>query len=215
MTYTIAASQHRPEQRDRRDGGRHVPGEPDRTWTCVGAGGGTCTASGSGNINDTVNLPARRRASPTPPACTDLAPRPPARSSNTATVDRAGGVTDPTPGNNSATDTDTLTPQRRPGDHQDRRRDDRAPGRQRSPTRSGVATPGPSNVTGATVADTLPGLPDRDLDRVGAGGGTCTASGTGNINDTVNLPVGASVTYTAQRHDLARGDRAPSSTRPP
>ena len=27
------------------------------TWTCVGAGGGTCTAAGSGNLNDTVNLP--------------------------------------------------------------------------------------------------------------------------------------------------------------
>jgi hypothetical protein len=31
---------------------------------------------------------------------------------------------------------------------------------------------------------------------VGAGGGTCTANGTGNINDSVNLPVGATVTYT-------------------
>ncbi|MBK6407396.1 MAG: hypothetical protein IPF66_21675 [Holophagales bacterium] len=31
--------------------------------------------------------------------------------SNTATVAAPGGVTDPSPGNNSATDTDTLTPQ--------------------------------------------------------------------------------------------------------
>ena len=31
--------------------------------------------------------------------------------SNTATVATPAGVTDPTPGNNSATDTDTLTPQ--------------------------------------------------------------------------------------------------------
>src|SRR5207248_479038 len=31
--------------------------------------------------------------------------------SNTATVSPPGGVTDPTPGNNGATDTDTLTPQ--------------------------------------------------------------------------------------------------------
>ena len=32
---------------------------------------------------------------------------------------------------------------------------------------------------------------------MGAGGGTCTAAGSGNINDTVNLPAGGSVTYTA------------------
>src|SRR5260221_11449001 len=33
------------------------PASLTATWTCVGAGGGTCTASGSGNINDTINQP--------------------------------------------------------------------------------------------------------------------------------------------------------------
>ena len=28
------------------------------TWSCSGTGGATCTASGSGNISETVNLPA-------------------------------------------------------------------------------------------------------------------------------------------------------------
>ena len=51
--------------------------------------------------------------------------------SNTATVTAPAGVTDPTPGNNSATDSDTLGAQRRPRDHQDRRRDDGDAGRQR------------------------------------------------------------------------------------
>ena len=36
-----------------------------------------------------------------------------------------------------------------------------------------------------------------DKASVGAGGGTCTASGSGNINGSVNLPSGGSVTYTA------------------
>jgi hypothetical protein len=78
------------------------------TWTCVGAGGGTCTASGSGNINDTVSLPAGGSVtytlSGTVALTTASGPL-----SNTATVTAPAGVTDPTPGNNSATDTDTVT----------------------------------------------------------------------------------------------------------
>ena len=50
----------------------------------------------------------------------------------------------------------------------------------------------------ATVADTLPASLTCAWACVGAGGGTCTASGSGNINDTVNLPPGASTTYTAR-----------------
>ncbi|MBK7394428.1 MAG: DUF11 domain-containing protein [Chloracidobacterium sp.] len=58
---------------------------------------------------------------------------------------------------------------------------------------------GPDAVSGATVADTFPAsLTGVTWTCVGAGGGTCTAAGSGNINDTsVNLPVGGSVTYTA------------------
>ncbi|MCU0756955.1 MAG: DUF11 domain-containing protein, partial [Xanthomonadales bacterium] len=57
---------------------------------------------------------------------------------------------------------------------------------------------GPNPVTGATVADTFPAsITGVSWTCVGAGGGTCTASGSGNINDSVNLPVGGSVTFTA------------------
>ena len=56
---------------------------------------------------------------------------------------------------------------------------------------------GPAAATGATVADTFPAaLTGVTWTCVGAGGGTCTAAGSGNINDLVNLPVGGSVTYT-------------------
>ena len=56
---------------------------------------------------------------------------------------------------------------------------------------------GPSGVTGAKVVDVLPPSLTATWTCVGAGGGTCGASsGAGNINDLVNLPVGASVTYT-------------------
>ena len=56
---------------------------------------------------------------------------------------------------------------------------------------------GPSNATGATVADTFPASLTCTWTCLGAAGGTCTAAGSGNINDTVNLPAGGSVTYTA------------------
>jgi len=73
-------------------------------WSAVFAGGATGTASGSGDINEPVNIPSGGSITYTisvsvPSSQTgDLV--------NTATVTAPSGVTDPTPGNNSATDTD-------------------------------------------------------------------------------------------------------------
>src|SRR6187401_694693 len=78
------------------------------SWTCVGAGSGTCPASGSGNINNSVNLPSGGSVTYTA-SCT-IAAGATGSLSNTATVAAPAGVTDPTPANNSATDTDTLAP---------------------------------------------------------------------------------------------------------
>ncbi len=57
---------------------------------------------------------------------------------------------------------------------------------------------GPNAVTGATITDTFPSsLSGVTWTCAGAGGGTCgAASGSGNINTTVNLPSGATATYT-------------------
>src|SRR6187401_1492499 len=79
------------------------------SWTCVGAGGGTCTASGSGNINNSVNLPSGGSVTYTA-SCT-IAAGATGSLSNTATVTVPVGVIDPASGNNSATDSDTLAPQ--------------------------------------------------------------------------------------------------------
>src|SRR6185437_12110700 len=84
------------------------PASLTATWTCVGAGGGTCTASGSGNINDTVNLPAGGSVTYTASAAVNASAT--GTLTNTASVAAPAGVTDPTPGNNSATDSDTLAP---------------------------------------------------------------------------------------------------------
>ncbi|NTU55856.1 MAG: DUF11 domain-containing protein, partial [Anaerolineales bacterium] len=55
---------------------------------------------------------------------------------------------------------------------------------------------GPSNVSGATVTDSFPAqLYNVTWTCTASGGAACPASGTGNINSPVNLPLGSSVTY--------------------
>ncbi|TMH23704.1 MAG: DUF11 domain-containing protein, partial [Betaproteobacteria bacterium] len=116
---------------------------------------------------------------------------------NTANVAAPAGVTDPTPGNNSATDTDTVN---LVADLSITKTDGVAtvtPGTSTTYTIV-VNNNGPSSVTGATVSDILPASVGSDtFTAVGSGGASgFTASGSGNINDTVNLPVGATITYT-------------------
>jgi uncharacterized repeat protein (TIGR01451 family) len=194
VTYTITSSNAGPSDASGATVADTFPASLTCTWTCAGAGGGTCTASGSGNISDTVNLPAGGSTTYTASCAVSAAAT--GTLSNTATVAAPAGVTDPTPGNNSATDTDTLAGS---ADLSITKTDGVT-----SATPGGSVTytitssnAGPSNVTGATVADTFPASLTCTWTCVGAGGGTCTAAGSGNINDTVNLPAGASVTYTA------------------
>src|SRR4029079_19078080 len=69
---------------------------------------------------------------------------------------------------------------------------------------------GPDAVTGATVADPFPAVLTCTWTCVGAGGGTCTAAGSGNISDTVNLPAGGSVTYTPATHNASHATASPT-----
>ena len=194
VTYTITASNAGPSNATGATVADTFPASLTCTWTCVGAGGGTCTASGSGNINGTVNLPSGGSVTYTA-SCT-ISAAATGTLSNTATVTAPAGVTDPTPGNNSATDSDTLGAS---VDLSITKTDGVT-----TATAGGSVTyvitadnSGPSNATGATVADTFPAPLTCTWTCTGAGGGTCTASGSGNLNDTVNLPSGGSVTYTA------------------
>lgn len=165
--------------------------------TCVGAGGGTCTAGPfSGNINDTVNLPAG--ASATYTSVCSVSGGAAGTIDNTASVSPPGGVTDPEPSDNSATDSDTVVTQ---ADLSITKTDGSATEVPGTPVIYTIvaSNAGPSPVTGATVADTFPGtLTGCSTTCVGAGGGTCTPGPfSGNINDSANLPVGAAVTYTS------------------
>lgn len=79
------------------------------SWTCVGSAGGTCdNSSGTGPVSANPNLPPGGSVTysftiTVPPDYTgDLV--------NTVTVSLPDGFTDPTPGNNTATDTDQRVP---------------------------------------------------------------------------------------------------------
>ena len=193
VTYTIVASNAGPNAATGATVADTLPGTiTGATWICGGAGGGTCSVGGSGSINDTVNLPVGGSVTYTLTGMVSASAT--GSLSNTATV-TAGG-TDPNPANNSATDTDTLTPQ---ADLLITKTDGQANAVPGSPiTYTIVASnAGPSTAIGATVADTVPAaITGATWTCAGAGGGTCAASGSGNINDTVNLPVGGTVTYT-------------------
>jgi uncharacterized repeat protein (TIGR01451 family) len=161
-------------------------------WTCSGASGGTCTSPGTGNINQSVNLP--NGGSVTYVATCSVAASATGSLVNTATV--SSSVSDPASGNNSATDTDTLTPQ---ADLSIGNSDGVTSATSGSTVTYTIvaANAGPSNVTGATVSDAFPSTLTCTWTCGGAGGGSCPASGSGNISNSLTLPVGGSATYTA------------------
>ncbi len=166
------------------------------SWTSVGAGGAAGNdASGTGNINDVVDLPSG--ASLTYTVTATVSPTAVGSLANTATVTVPSGVTDPNTGNNSATDTDTINV---PSADLSITKTDAVT----SVTAGGTTTytitasnPGPDAAVGATVADTLPAtLTGVTWTSSGAGGALGNeGSGSGNISDVVDLPSGASVTY--------------------
>ncbi len=167
------------------------------TWTCAGSGGGTCTAAGSGNISDTVNLPAGGGVTYTL-SCT-VSPSVTGTLANTAAVTAPVGISDPNSGNNSSTLSVPLSLEADltvgVGDGMTTA----VPGT--SVTYTLVAlNPGPSDVSaGTTVTGTLSPLMTCTWTCAGSGGATCpVAAGSGNnINATIApLPAGSGVTYT-------------------
>ena len=77
------------------------------TFTAIQTGGATgFTASGTGHINNTVNMPAAAKI--TYKATGTISASATGSISDTATVTSPSGVPDPNTANNTATDTDTL-----------------------------------------------------------------------------------------------------------
>jgi uncharacterized repeat protein (TIGR01451 family) len=170
------------------------PGASTAGWICMpsNAAGSNCTLSigslAGGGANGAASYAVTVNASLSP-SVTQI--------SNQAIVaDDGSNGSDPTPNNNMASDTTPIS-----GADLSITKTD---GVTSAPAGGSVtytitaSNAGPSGVTGAKVADTFPASLTCTWTCTGAGGGSCTASGSGSINDsTVNLPVGASVTYTA------------------
>jgi uncharacterized repeat protein (TIGR01451 family) len=107
IMYTIAVSNAGPDDAFGATVSDTVPAAiTGASWTCAGAGGGACTASGPGSISDTVDLPVG--ASVTYTLTGTISPSATGSLANTAAVAVPGGFVDPAPADNSATDTDTL-----------------------------------------------------------------------------------------------------------
>ena len=167
------------------------------TFTASQTGGATgFTASGSGNISDVVTMPPASTI--TYKARGKLSSAATGTLSNTAQVTAPAGISDPNAANNTATDTDTITFK---ADLKVTLTDGKTAaiaGTQDTYTIV-VTNAGPSNVTGAAIQDTFPaaftGVTYTAIQSGGASG--FSASGSGNIDDTVNMPAGSRVTYKA------------------
>jgi uncharacterized repeat protein (TIGR01451 family) len=123
------------------------------SWNCVPSSGSSCTAAGSGNINDVVSLAIGGTATYTVTASLD--PAATGTLSNTVTVSAPAGTIDPDPVNDSATDVDTLTPEADLAVSKTDTADPVSPGAPLGYALA-IANAGPSNATAVTVIDTLP-----------------------------------------------------------
>ncbi|MFB8238080.1 hypothetical protein ACFC58_16165 [Kitasatospora purpeofusca] len=168
------------------------------TWTCASGGtGSSCgAASGTGNLDTTATIAANSSVTYT---VTGIVPSSTTGTlSNTATVTRPAASTDPncgptcsstvdTPGRVTTGLSVTKTPDKNPY----------VPGQPLTYTIV-VRNDGPSDAIGTSVRDTLPAtIRNFSWTCTAAGGGSCgtPASGTGDINTTVDLPAGGQVTY--------------------
>jgi LPXTG-site transpeptidase (sortase) family protein len=170
------------------------------SWACTAQTGGASGCdpySGNGNFSDVVNLPAGASIIYTVTAQTD--PAATTNLLNTATVTPPSGITDPTPSNNTASDTDTPDPQADLTVTKDDGVLTYIPGETLTYAIT-VTNNGPSDAPGALVTDNIPSQFTSwswACTMLSGGASGCDPySGSGNFSDTVNLPAGASITYT-------------------
>jgi uncharacterized repeat protein (TIGR01451 family) len=205
VTYTIAVSNSGPDAVAAVQVVDTFPAAlTGTTWSCVASPGSSCTAAGSGHINDTASLAAGGGATYT--ATGTVAATATGSLTNTATV----ATSDPDPGNNSATDVDTIVPEADLSITKSDSADPVSPGDPLTYTLD-FTNNGPSNATAVTVVDTLPGgvtfvssvpgAPTCTLAGAtltcGIGGLTAGASGTVTVNVTVNAGASGMLVNTA------------------
>lgn len=204
VVYTISASNAGPNAVSGATVADAFPNSLSCSWTCTGAGGGTCAAAGTGPINDaTVNLPVGTSVTYT--ASCSISPLASGLLVNTATVATPAGVADPTPGNNHATDIDNLVTSADLSLTLSDSRSYVALGDSLNYVIE-VSNAGPSAAQ-ASVTDTLPAqLTGGAWVCSGTAGVTC-AGGSGNaLSDNAVLPAGGKATYVYSATVLAAGN---------
>src|SRR5690606_33916928 len=112
-----------------------------------------------------------------------------------ATVAVPPGTIDETPGNNTSTSTNDPNPVADLSIVKTDNSATYAPGTTVTYTVT-VRNAGPSDVVGATVVDNLPAGSTGRWTATTSGDATSALSGTGSINQTVNVPNGSSIEYT-------------------
>ncbi len=172
ITYTMVVTQQRPVDGHRRGADRHDPGRRDDHRAPTAAGRRRARRRRRSSARSARSPPGRRRTvtatgtiAATTAAGTILA--------NTATVSSTS-PTDPTPSNNTATASGTVTTVGRRRRHADRAASRRSPPARSRPTRVRVVNNGPSVARNVVATGQVPaGL----IPIVGSSGGACVLTG--------------------------------------
>ncbi len=167
------------------------------SWTCTPSAGNACgAASGTGSIHTTLNLAVGGTATFT--LTGTVASGATGALTNTATIAPPTGTTDPIPGNNTGPATSQPAPRATLAVTKSSAPNPYIPGQPLAYTIT-VTNQGPSDVTGATVDDTLP-APIAGFTwsctTSGAGNACGAASGAGDIHTMVNLVNGGVAIFT-------------------
>lgn len=167
-------------------------------WTCTATGGATCPPDGNGDLNAlAVTLPVGSNLRFEIPAT--LADPLGSPLTNTATINMPSGVADTAPGNNTDTDVNTVVAAGSLGDVGvviSNPAPVLTPG---SPTTYEVTVTnhGPTAVSNVDLSANAPaGVSYGNWTCTASGGAVCpAASGSGNIAETLALPVGGELVY--------------------
>lgn len=164
-------------------------------WACTASAGSTCPASGTGALSATLTLAPASILSFT--ITGSVASHASGALTHTAYLVAPVGVNDSAPANNTAIDSDNLTPQSDVGLSNTDGQAAALPGSPLTYTIV-VTNAGPSDAVGVLVTDVFPSaLESVTWSCTASGGSLCPASGGGSIGAVVDLAAGGTATFLA------------------